>query len=214
MHLTPKVKLAMFGASAAPLCIQHALLLSGLPLLNLPPCSVIMALQQRSYSSSVAVSRPSAQHIHAHALRGPSGVLQQLQSRSGRARACPGLQHATAAPWQQSRVLIQQQQQPTWVCRSSLASQATPEPIPDGEGEGQHSLGVVPAADFSPPLHHPSTSRPLDVDVRLELNPDEASKEVLYDEASKTVRIPLAALNDGQRRTKMVMFTCNKCGEC
>lgn len=67
--------------------------------------------------------------------------------------------------------------------------------------------------------HPPTTTlylpppRPLAVDVRLELNPDEASKEVLYDEASKTVRIPLAALNDGQRRTKMVMFTCNKCGE-
>lgn len=25
------------------------------------------------------------------------------------------------------------QQQPAWICRSSLASQATPEPIPDGE---------------------------------------------------------------------------------
>jgi hypothetical protein len=61
-----------------------------------------------------------------------------------------------------------------------------------------------------------STSQPVAVaaDVQLELNPDEGSKEVLYDEASKTVRIPLAALNDGQRRTKMVMFTCNKCGEC
>ena len=35
----------------------------------------------------------------------------------------------------------------------------------------------------------------------------------MYDEANKTVRIPLAALTDGQRRTKMVMFTCNKCGE-
>lgn len=53
----------------------------------------------------------------------------------------------------------------------------------------------------------------LPADVTLELNPAPDAKEVLYDEATKTVRIPLAAVNDGQRRTKMVMFTCNKCGE-
>lgn len=126
-----------------------------------PLCSVIMAVQQRSYSRSVGVSRPSAQHIHAHALRGTSGVLQQLQSRPGRARACQGLQHATAAPRQQSRVQLQQQQkqQPAWVCRSSLASQATPEPIPDGEGEGQHSTAWVSFLQQSsrpaPTHHHP-----------------------------------------------------------
>lgn len=36
-----------------------------------------------------------------------------------------------------------------------------------------------------------------------------------YDEANKVVRIPLAALQgpEGSRRTKLVMFTCNKCGE-
>lgn len=49
-------------------------------------------------------------------------------------------------------------------------------------------------------------------DLQLELNPDTAAKQVTYDEATKTVRIPLAAVNEGQRRTKMVMFTCNKCG--
>eukprot|EP00775_Hariotina_reticulata_P003524 gene3524-biopygen5224 len=49
-------------------------------------------------------------------------------------------------------------------------------------------------------------------DVTLELDPDTSKREVTYDEDSKTVRIPLAAINDGQRRTKMVMFTCNKCG--
>jgi hypothetical protein len=46
----------------------------------------------------------------------------------------------------------------------------------------------------------------------LELNPDAAAKEVTYDEETKTVRIPLAAVNEGQRRTKMVMFSCNQCG--
>ncbi|WIA20155.1 hypothetical protein OEZ85_006005 [Tetradesmus obliquus] len=53
---------------------------------------------------------------------------------------------------------------------------------------------------------------PLPEDLQLELNPDTAAKQVTYDEATKTVRIPLAAVNEGQRRTKMVMFTCNKCG--
>jgi hypothetical protein len=74
-----------------------------------------------------------------------------------------------------------------------------------------HSL-AQPIAPQHPPSHccH-STSLP-PADVQLELNPDSAAKEVLYDEETKTVRIPLAAVTDGQRRTKMVMFTCNKCG--
>lgn len=50
-------------------------------------------------------------------------------------------------------------------------------------------------------------------DVKLEVAKDTAAKEVTYDEATKTIKIPLAAVSDGQRRTKMVMFTCNKCGE-
>eukprot|EP00878_Enallax_costatus_P001727 GHUV01001883.1.p1 GENE.GHUV01001883.1~~GHUV01001883.1.p1 ORF type:complete len:378 (+),score=71.33 GHUV01001883.1:84-1136(+) len=49
-------------------------------------------------------------------------------------------------------------------------------------------------------------------DVKLEVDKGSTAKEVTYDEASKTIKIPLAAMNDGQRRTKMVMFTCNKCG--
>lgn len=70
-----------------------------------------------------------------------------------------------------------------------------------------------------PPPHNNTTTLHLpyqhttNTDVQLELNPDQAAKDVLYDETNKTVRIPLAALTDGQRRTKMVMFTCNKCGE-
>ncbi|KAF6261122.1 hypothetical protein COO60DRAFT_810182 [Scenedesmus sp. NREL 46B-D3] len=55
-------------------------------------------------------------------------------------------------------------------------------------------------------------TEPLPEDLQLELNSDAAAKEVTYDEETKTVRIPLAAVGDGQRRTKMVMFTCNKCG--
>lgn len=61
-------------------------------------------------------------------------------------------------------------------------------------------------------IHHAAFSPPPSADVQLELNTDSAAKEVLYDEETKTVRIPLAAVTDGQRRTKMVMFTCNKCG--
>jgi hypothetical protein len=48
--------------------------------------------------------------------------------------------------------------------------------------------------------------------LRLEPASDENQTDVEYDEASKTVRIPLSAM-DGGRRTKLVMFTCNKCGE-
>jgi hypothetical protein len=49
--------------------------------------------------------------------------------------------------------------------------------------------------------------------LKIEPKPDtDGSNEVEYDEATKTVRIPLSAAS-GQRRTKLVMFTCNKCGE-
>ena len=40
---------------------------------------------------------------------------------------------------------------------------------------------------------------------------DGSQSDVEYDEESKTVRVPLSAM-DGGRRTKLVMFTCNKCG--
>lgn len=49
-------------------------------------------------------------------------------------------------------------------------------------------------------------------DIKLEVASDEQQQEVTYDEASKTVRIPLKA-TDGGRRTKLVMFTCNQCGK-
>ncbi len=41
---------------------------------------------------------------------------------------------------------------------------------------------------------------------------DENQTDVEFDEKDKVVRIPLSA-TDGGRRTKLVMFTCNKCGE-
>ncbi|KAF8055926.1 fatty acyl-CoA reductase [Scenedesmus sp. PABB004] len=53
---------------------------------------------------------------------------------------------------------------------------------------------------------------PIPSDVKLEVDQDPGAKEVTYDEEAKAVRIPLAAVNDGSRRTKLVMFTCNKCG--
>lgn len=53
---------------------------------------------------------------------------------------------------------------------------------------------------------------PIPEDVKLEVDPDGGAKQTTYDEEGKVVRIPLSALGEGQRRTKMVMFTCNKCG--
>ena len=48
--------------------------------------------------------------------------------------------------------------------------------------------------------------------LKLEVEPNEGVKEVTYDEQEKVVRIPLSAM-EGGRRTKLVMFTCNKCGK-
>lgn len=52
--------------------------------------------------------------------------------------------------------------------------------------------------------------------VKIEVAVEDDIKQITYDDASKTVRIPLATLQSdvAQRRTKMVLFTCNKCGEC
>jgi hypothetical protein len=41
---------------------------------------------------------------------------------------------------------------------------------------------------------------------------DTSLSSIQYDEEAKTVRIPLKELGVGARRTKLVMFTCNKCG--
>lgn len=53
-------------------------------------------------------------------------------------------------------------------------------------------------------------------DVKIEVAVENDIKQIMYDDATKTVRIPLATLQSdvAQRRTKMVLFTCNKCGEC
>lgn len=139
-----------------------------------------MAMQStRTFSSACA-------HLRS---RAPAPVCQSSAQRLSRSRPVhtdvSRVWQSIGAPVQQqqqhrARVQPRHVQQPAWLCRSSIASQATPEPIPD--------------------------------DVNLELNPAPDASEVLYDEAAKTVRIPLAAVADGQRRTKMVMFTCNKCG--
>ncbi|KAI8469533.1 MAG: hypothetical protein J3K34DRAFT_279120 [Monoraphidium minutum] len=47
--------------------------------------------------------------------------------------------------------------------------------------------------------------------LRIEAAPEGSQGDIEYDEESKVVRIPLSA-TDGGRRTKLVMFTCNKCG--
>ncbi|PNH04566.1 hypothetical protein TSOC_009264 [Tetrabaena socialis] len=49
--------------------------------------------------------------------------------------------------------------------------------------------------------------------LRLEVKPENGSTAVEYDEENKVVRIPLSAMGpEGQRRSKLVLFTCNKCG--
>lgn len=52
-------------------------------------------------------------------------------------------------------------------------------------------------------------------DVQFQLSGDESQPEMQYDEETKTLKVPLSAL-EGEgalRRTKLVVFTCNKCGE-
>ncbi len=49
-------------------------------------------------------------------------------------------------------------------------------------------------------------------DLDVTVTNDETLSNIEYDEDSKTVRIPLKELGEGARRTKLVMFTCNRCG--
>ncbi|EFJ47616.1 hypothetical protein VOLCADRAFT_91932 [Volvox carteri f. nagariensis] len=50
-------------------------------------------------------------------------------------------------------------------------------------------------------------------DLRIEAKEEDGTSNIDYDEENKVVRIPLSALGpEGQRRTKLVLFTCNKCG--
>lgn len=47
--------------------------------------------------------------------------------------------------------------------------------------------------------------------LRIEAkSPDSTDSEVEYDEVNKVVRVPLVKAGG---RTKLVLFTCNKCGE-
>lgn len=90
-----------------------------------------MLQHSRTFSSASA-------HLRS---RAPAPVCQSSAQRLFRARPADvsrGWQSfAAAAPavQQQHRAQVQpcRVQQPAWVCRSSIASQATPEPIPDGE---------------------------------------------------------------------------------
>lgn len=50
------------------------------------------------------------------------------------------------------------------------------------------------------------------VGLQIEVKEEDGTKEVDYDEEKKVVRIPLSAMGDGARRSKLVLFTCNKCG--
>ncbi|GIM01104.1 hypothetical protein Vretimale_5944 [Volvox reticuliferus] len=54
---------------------------------------------------------------------------------------------------------------------------------------------------------------PVPADLRIEAKEEDGTSDIEYDEQNKVVRIPLSALGpEGQRRTKLVLFTCNKCG--
>jgi len=67
----------------------------------------------------------------------------------------------------------------------------------------------------------PTAVDPLPKGLRIEPDPDAGAKQVTYDEASNTVKIPLTMVADEgdggaspgrRRRTKLVMFTCKPCG--
>lgn len=51
--------------------------------------------------------------------------------------------------------------------------------------------------------------------VNFEVKPESEGSEIEWNPDTKTLRIPLSAVEgESLRRTKLVIFTCNKCGEC
>ncbi|GLI64830.1 hypothetical protein VaNZ11_008135 [Volvox africanus] len=65
----------------------------------------------------------------------------------------------------------------------------------------------------SPLVCHSYAMEPVPADLRIEAKEEDGTSDIEYDEQNKVVRIPLSALGpEGQRRTKLVLFTCNKCG--
>ncbi|GIL64172.1 hypothetical protein Vafri_18130 [Volvox africanus] len=65
----------------------------------------------------------------------------------------------------------------------------------------------------SPLLCRSYAMEPVPADLRIEAKEEDGTSDIEYDEQNKVVRIPLSALGpEGQRRTKLVLFTCNKCG--
>lgn len=98
--------------------------------------------------------------------------------------------------------------------RRSQRCRAQPEQkLPEGKRRGRR-LAWPPqlcthAQCPDPQLHLART------DVQFQLSGDESQPEMQYDEETKTLKVPLSAL-EGEgalRRTKLVVFTCNKCGE-
>ncbi|KAG2450720.1 hypothetical protein HYH02_004558 [Chlamydomonas schloesseri] len=57
-----------------------------------------------------------------------------------------------------------------------------------------------------------ATVEPIPPELQIEVKEEDGTKNVDYDDEKKVVRIPLSALGDGSRRSKLVLFTCNKCG--
>ena len=99
--------------------------------------------------------------------------------------------------------------------RSSTRARAAPSLPPAAPGDGGSSTssggglgGLLGSSAGAVPAVAPDA---LPEGLKIEPALDGSQSDVEYDEESKTVRVPLSAM-DGGRRTKLVMFTCNKCG--
>ncbi|GAX74878.1 hypothetical protein CEUSTIGMA_g2324.t1 [Chlamydomonas eustigma] len=74
----------------------------------------------------------------------------------------------------------------------------------------KNSLKFFHSAIF---LRCSNPERQLPEDVHFEVSNQETStSEFQYDEETKTMRVQLSALDGDNRRTRLVTFTCNKCG--
>jgi hypothetical protein len=126
--------------------------------------------------------------------------------RGGRAGAA-----VAAAP--RAPLAIAQRAARAWKRRAAPAAPcchcpAAPAPLPGSPIPAPPSRPAPPCPTLPRPTRNATAPPP---GLRIEPVPDTAQSDVEYDAASNTVRIPLNA-TDGGRRTKLVMFTCNKCG--
>jgi hypothetical protein len=65
-----------------------------------------------------------------------------------------------------------------------------------------------------PRLASPRTVSPRLAGVRLSVKGPEEGEGVEWDADGSTLRLPYNVVEgSGERRTKLVVFTCNKCGE-